>query len=238
MTFPRIAFWTILAFLVSIGSTVHADSRLVDGLGRHIDVPEENEHVICSGSGCLRLLTYLQAQDMVVGVDDMETRRTRFDARPYAIAHPEYRKLPIFGEFRGHDNPELILTLNPQPHVIFKTYASSMGYNPGELQAKTGIPVVALNYGDLGQLRSELYRSLRLMGRITGKQDRAEKVIAFFEETITELRRRTKDIPEADRPTVFLGGVAFKGPHGFHSTEPTYPPFQFVNAHNLAHDPD
>lgn len=44
----------------------------------------------------------------------------------------------------------MILTLDPQPQVIFKTYAG-MGHDPEELQAKTGLPVVVLDSGDLGE---------------------------------------------------------------------------------------
>jgi iron complex transport system substrate-binding protein len=34
-----------------------------------------------------------------------------------------------------------------------------------------------------------------------------------------------------------VGGIAYRGPHGFRSTEPGYPPLIFVNAANLAYDP-
>ncbi|MDC0335777.1 iron ABC transporter substrate-binding protein [Pseudodesulfovibrio sp.] len=226
----------LLLFLVlAVPVSVKAES-IVDSSQRSVDIPEDVERIICSGSGCLRLLTYLQAQTMAVAVDDIESRRRKFDARPYAIANPQFKTLPIFGEFRGHDNPELILTLEPLPQIILKTYASSMGYNPQELQKKTGIPVVVLNYGDLGKLRLQLYQTLRTMGEVVGKQQRAENVIAFIEAQINDLEQRTVDIAQRDRPSVFVGGVAFKGPHGYQSTEPAYPPFSFVNANNLAYD--
>lgn len=225
----------VLGLLLFLACPASAGSRaIVDASGRSVAVPDDVGRVICSGSGCLRLLTYLEAQSMAVAVDDIESRRKSFDARPYALANPQFKSLPIFGEFRGHDNPELILTLEPQPQVILKTYASSMGYNPVELQQKTGIPVVVLNYGDLGKQRPQFYHSLRTMGEVVGRQERAEEVIAFIEGLIADLEQRTADIPEQDRPSVFVGGVAFKGPHGYQSTEPAYPPFAFVNAHNLA----
>ncbi|MEF2145506.1 MAG: iron ABC transporter substrate-binding protein [Desulfovibrionaceae bacterium] len=230
-----VALAVLGCLLVLSGSSAYAESRTVyDALGKNVEIPDRVERVICSGSGCLRLLSYLQAQPMVVAVDDIESRRSSFDARPYALANPQFKTLPIFGEFRGRDNPELILTLEPQPQVILKTYASSMGYDPAELQNKTGIPVVVLDYGDLGGKRPQLYQSLRTMGEVLGKQVRAEEVIAFMEAQIADLQRRTKDVPEQERPTVFVGGVAFKGPHGYQSTEPAYPPFAFVNARNLA----
>lgn len=212
-----------------------ADNVQTDSSGRSVTTPETVDRVICSGPGCLRLLTYLQAQNKAIAVDDIESRRKTFDARPYAMANPRFKTLPIFGQFRGHDNPELIMTLEPQPQVILKTYGT-MGHDPVELQAKTGIPVVVLNYGDLGANKAHLYESLRIMGKVVGKQQRAEAVIDFFETQINDLKRRTADIPAGERPSVFIGGVAFKGPHGYHSTEPAYPPFAFVNANNLAYD--
>lgn len=212
-----------------------ADSMVtvVDGMGREVTVPFDPEYVICSGPGCLRLLVYLQAQDRIASVDDMEGGRPEFDARPYALANPWFRGMPVFGEFRGRDNPELIVMLDPQPQVIFKTYPL-MGMDPLELENKTGIPVVVLNYGNLSSGRGDLYNSLRTMGSVMNRSDRAEEVIDFLEETIADLQERTSDIPMGEKPTCFVGGIAYRGPHGFQSTEPGYPPFMFAGAENVA----
>ena len=226
---------SLLLYLTVIASAVAAARTVTDAYGRQVEIPHTVEHVICSGPGALRLLTYLQCQSKIVAVDDMEKRRPQFDARPYALANPGFKEYPVFGEFRGHDHPELILTLEPLPQVIFKTYPT-MGHDPVELFRKTGIPVVVLDYGNLGERRAELYRSLRIMGEVMGASARAEAVIAFLEETIADLHRRTADIAENLRPSCFVGGIAYRGPHGFQSTEPTYPPFAFVHARNLAHD--
>ncbi len=220
----------LLGALPDVGA---ADRVVADGAGRKVSVPAAVEHVICSGPGALRLLTYLQAEEKIVAVDDMEKQRPRFDARPYALANPQFKQAPIFGQFRGYDHPELILTLDPAPQVIFKTYPG-MGHDPVELQQKTGIPVVILQYGELAGDRSQLYRSLKIMGEVVGRQQRAEQVISFFEEKIADLRQRTDPVPHKKRPTCFVGGIAFKGPHGFQSTEPGYPPFSFVGVKNVA----
>ena len=223
-----------LCFLLC--ASVSAQARTVtDAMGRNVEVPDLVQRVICSGPGCLRLLTYLRAQDFAVAADDIESRRNRFDARPYALANPQIRELPVFGRFRGQDDPELILTLDPQPQIIFKTYGN-MGHDPVELQSKTGIPVVVLEAGDLGAGKEDFYRSLRLMGDILGRGERAENVISFFESAMADLTARARDIPAGDRPSAYLGGVAHKGPHGFRSTEPTYPPFVLAGARNLAHE--
>ena len=226
----------IVAILV-LSLTITAEARVItDAAGRQVEIPDRVERVICSGPGALRLLTYLEAQDLAVAVDSMEKRKPRFEARPYALANPKFKLLPLFGDFRGHDHPELILGLNLQPQVIFKTFAA-MGHDPVELQQKTGIPVVILNYGDLGANRRHFYQALGIMGAVLDRQARADQLIAFFDTSITDLKARTRDIPDNRRPAGFVGGVAKKGPHGFQSTEPGYPPFVFTGLRNLAYDP-
>ncbi len=209
------------------------DAWLHDALGQPLTLALPVERVICSGSGCLRLLTYLQAQDRIIAVDSIERRGSALNARPYAIANPQFKDYPLFGEFRGWDNPELIAALNPPPQVIFKI-AGGRGQDPAKLQRKTTVPVIPLHYGNLGDARDTLNRSLREMAVVVGKSERAEAVIAYFDELERDLRRRTLDIPEAMRPTCYVGGLAWRGPHGLQSTDLSFEPFTFVSAHNVA----
>jgi iron complex transport system substrate-binding protein len=208
-----------------------------DALSRKVTVSEKVDYVICSGAGCLRLLTYLNAQDKIVAVDDMETKEWSYDARPYALANPRFREYPVFGQFRGFDNPELIVSMDTAPQVIFKTY-SNMGFDPDELQDITGIPVVVLNYGGLTSDREDFYASLRLMASIVGKQERAGEVIDFIENTIADLKRRTGNINTEGKKRCYVGGISYMGPLGLQSTEPLYPPFYFTNALNVAFHPE
>lgn len=226
----------LFALIGGVAAVSAAEVTVTDTWGREVTIPEKVTRVICSGSGCLRYLVYLQGQDLAVAVDDMEKSRSMFESRPYYLAHPELKDKPLFGEFRGFDNPELIVALDPAPQVIFKVNGK-MGHDPVELQNKTGIPVIILEYGQLGIGKKEMDETLLLMGRVIGKEQRAREVIAFFDGIIGDLAKRTADIPEDERPRCYIGGVAFKGPHGMTSTEPAYPPFMFVNARNIAADP-
>lgn len=233
----KIKWWMVclLAFtgVCLGGGNAFADRTFSDARGRSLVLPDKVDRMICSGPGCLRLATYLNAQDKVVAVDNIEGRKRVFDARPYALANPGYKELPVFGGFRGQDDPEKILGLDPMPQVIFKTYPE-LGHDPDELQAKTDIPVVILDYGDLGRNRSKLFAAMTLMGRVLGPaaEARAKQVVGFFSREIKDLETRTRDVDHKKR--CFVGGIAFKGPHGFQSTEPFYPPFQLVNAVNIA----
>jgi iron complex transport system substrate-binding protein len=212
------------------------DHRIVkDALNRKVKIPTDVRHIICSGSGSLRLISYMQANDLVVGVDEMEKKNNSFDARDYAIANPEYRKLPLIGGMKGLDNPELILNLNPQPDVIFKVYSVS-GFDPVELQRKTGIPVIVLKYGDLGYHIEDFFNSLTIIGKALNRGKRADELISFVKLILKDLTKRTENIPDNKKSTCYVGGVAYNGPHGLCSTEPAYSPFKMLNVNNVAFD--
>ncbi|PAV10488.1 iron transporter [Methanosarcina spelaei] len=210
-----------------------------DGFGREVTIPESVEQVVCSGAGCLRYLVYLQAQDYVVGVDSIEKEKSEVEGRPYVLANPQLKDYPLIGEFRGKDDPEKIIAINPQ--VILKTGASGQptatnSADAEALQNKTGIPVVMFPYGSLKneEQKAQMYSSLRIMGKVVDKQERAEEIINYINATMKDLENRTADIPESERKTVYVGGVSSAGAHGIISTEPAYAPFLWVNAKNVA----
>ncbi|MBS3789266.1 iron ABC transporter substrate-binding protein [Candidatus Bipolaricaulota bacterium] len=219
----------VLVFAVSFvaGYPSTQDTAVVeDDLGRTVSVPEDVERIVGLEAGTLRLITYLKATEMVVGVENFEKRDKK---RPYRLAHPELAELQSIGPIHGGDS-ELIVSA--QPEVIFWTYTTKGKAN--DLQNKTGIPVIGLNYGGANSVaRDDFYSALRLMGRILDKESRAEEVINFVEEEITELRERVEG-PEKSGPSAFVGGIGYRGAHGVASTEPSYPPFSFLGIDNVA----
>ncbi len=212
---------------------------ITDGFGRSVEVPANPQKIVCSGSGCLRYVVYLGAQDKVVAVDTQETKEHPFEARAYAITNPQFATLPLFGEMRGKDDPEKIIGIGPE--VIFKTGSTGTTYGTSgpeadTLQGKTGIAVVAFPYGSFrtDAEKAEFRAALRIMGKTLGKEARAEELIAYVDEISADLEKRTKDIPADQQKTAYIGGVSSAGAHGIISTEPAYPPFLWVHAKNIA----
>ncbi|GAA5263535.1 iron complex transport system substrate-binding protein [Methanocalculus sp. MC3] len=216
------------------------DSRIItDQYGREVSVPSDVKSALCSGSGCLRYLVYLQAEDLAVGVDSADKVQEDALGRPYSIVHAGmFESLPLFGEARGRDDPEKIVALGPD--IVFKTTSSGVAVGTAEaeaLQQRTGVPVIGFQYGSV---RTEadlllMYNSLRLMGSVIGREERAEDVIDFIEKEIADLEERTRDIPVSERKRVYIGGIGNKGAHGIISTEPAYGPFEWVHADNVAY---
>ena len=145
------------------------------------------------------------------------------------MAHPELRKLPSIGT-GNYADPELIIVISPD--LIFCTYA-----NFGEaeqLQKKTGVPVVAVEYGDFNKNIDVMFSALKFMGKILNKEKRADLLISYINNCISDLNNRTNNILQIKKPGIYIGGIAYHGSHGLTSTMSPYTPFKFVNAANVA----
>jgi len=71
----------MLVYLPSAYAHLDETRTITDAMGRTHEIPVEVDKVICSNSGCLRLLTYLQAHDRIVAVDSIEIKGSPTDAK-------------------------------------------------------------------------------------------------------------------------------------------------------------
>lgn len=238
MKYPRKPALLLLLLMwgmyAAVSSCFAADPvTVVDVAGRTVKISTPPERIVCLSSGTLRLICFLQASGKVVGVEEFE--KTRPTARPYIMAYPELTKLPSIGPGGPasiNREPDLEALLKVKPDVIFISYMEPA--NLDAFQAKVGIPVVALSSGRFASLDEKMYESLRIAGKIVGKQDRAEEVIKFIEGMRADLKKRSADAPEDSKPTVYAGAVGYKGVQGLESTEASFLPLEWVGAKNLA----
>lgn len=206
-------------------------TQVTDLAGREVEVTVPAERVTAIGPGALRLVCYAGCADKVVGIENMEKQWST--GRPYILANPELLDLPVIGQGGPDSTPDPEMLLNADPDVIFVAYLVDAA-KADELQAKTGIPVVVLSYGQLGTFDQEVYDSIALIGEITGETERAEEVIAYIKGCRKDLEERTADIPEDEKPRVYVGGIGMKGTHGIESTQGNFPPLASIGAVNVA----
>lgn len=205
--------------------SVEEKIKVKDLAGREVEVPKNVSKIVAIGPGALRLVVYLQATDKVVGVENAE-KTWEVYTRPYRLANPQLADLPTIG-VGGPDDPkpnvEEIMKLKPD--VIFAVVSAQYAEN---LQEKTGIPVIVINYGTLGNFRTtELFESIRLTGKVLGKDKRAEEIIAYINDVVKDLDSRTKNATKPSK--VYVGALGFKGQHGITSTTCRFPPFEVNN---------
>lgn len=215
---------------------VSADSTartITDVLGREVEIPTKIDSIICNGPGALRLICYAQAQDLVVGVEDVVNTNLNNIKCPYGYAfHELFEDLPSIGKGGARSNTayeEKIIML--QPDVILSAYS---GDAVEELARKTGIPVVCITQYEGTIFSDDIKDSLKLIGEILGKQERCAELVAYMNEAEEDLNNRTKDIPDEDKIRAYAGAVTFSGGHGLEGTYANFGPFTAINAINVA----
>ena len=214
-------------------SSASADSGMktvVDAYGRNIEVPANVERAATVGSGA-RFVVYAGGQDKLVAVTEMETDPAL--NRPYSIAYKDlFESLPATSNgnhlLETSVNTEELLLADPQ--VIISSRSAE---ECDQLQETTGIPVVGISYQN--QLFSDdVIKSIECVGEALGTEEHAQATIDALKTWQADLDDRTKDIPDADKPTIYVGAVNYKGAKSWGGTYDNYAPAMAVNAINVA----
>ena len=204
---------------------------ITDGMDRNVEIPYSVERIVCVGVGALRYTCYVGGADRVVGVEDYETKPGMSRLYNY-VNFDLFQNLPVTGT-NGEPFVEEIINVDPQV-IVMSSYASQ---DPDELSQKTGIPVVVVPGSDT-TLDEKAYVTIRILGELYQLEDRAEDLTAYLKSIQKDLDDRTASIAEDAKPTCYVGGVSFKGHHGFEGTEAYYGPFELIHAKNLANTTD
>lgn len=206
---------------------------LTDLMGREVTLDAPARRVVAIGPGALRLYTYAGNLDYVVGVEQME--KNDITGKPYMLANPDLADLPMIGQGGPNNAPDAEKILAVTPDVIFSTYATDASV-ADELQAKTGIPVVVINYGGFGVTSifgETIENSLMVIGEAIGDTSQAEAAYGVIAGARDDLQTRTAEIADADKPTVYVGGLGSRGKHGIDSTQGEYALLDVINAINV-----
>ena len=200
---------------------------ILDAKGREVEIPYGVERIVCVGVGALRYSCYVGAADRVVAVEDYETKPGMSRLYNY-VNFDKFKDLPVIGT-NGEPFPEEIIQVDPQ--VIVMSLSASV--DPDDLSAQTGTPVVVVPGSD-STLDDKAYETIRILGELFQLEQRSAELTQYLKGVQADLDQRTANIPEEEKPTVYVGGVSFKGHHGFEGTEAHYGPFQLIHANNLA----
>lgn len=217
---------------------------VTDMIGRQVAVtPGSYRRVVCIGAGALRMYSYIGDTALLCGVEDIDNttlddRPKMFDAvaRPYVLAYGDvFAALPSCGV--GGPNAqaaEAEKILSCQPDIIISEYEDVE--KADALQQQVGVPVITLRTGVDGVFAEAFPGSLRLLGQLFGREDRAETLISFIESETAEITRRAAGAADDDRPGAYICGLGNWGTTNHLMTSQSYAAFRVANIRNVVTD--
>ena len=172
----------LLALVALVLAPPAAAERMVtDSAGREVAVPDRIERVFAAGPPA-SILLYVLAPDRMIGWP----RAPRAEEMPYIA--PEYRDLPEVGWLTGRgDTVNLEVLLQSEPDLIldFGSVRDTYVSLAERVQAQTGIPYILID----GRFENTA-DALRLLGRVLGVEERAERLAAYVEDSFAEIDGR------------------------------------------------
>lgn len=204
----------------------NGNRTITDMAGRSVQVPSHVEKVM-GFDASNREVCYLGCADKIIGLQGMETKC--LDDLPYLVANPELKNKTNMGSLDdGSANYEELIKKHPD--VVFVDSAQKAQ----TIESKTGLPAVVVYTGMIGT--DDQYKnyteSLKLMGKVLGKEDRANELVGFMDEEISDLKTRSANAQ--CNKTVYVGGHAYFGDHGLSYTNSYYPSFNYLHLNNVA----
>ena len=188
---------------------------ITDMVGREITVhPGTYQRVVCIGAGALRMYSYVGDMNLLCGVEDIDNtslaqRPAMFDtvARPYVMAYEELlQKLPscgVGGPMAQAAEAEKILSCDPD--IVISEFEDVDKSNA--LQEQLGVPVITLSTGKDGVFDQKFFDSMTLLGKIFGKEDRAQELVQFVKDEQAAIEATVAGIADADKPSVYICGL-------------------------------
>lgn len=191
----------LLLLLLAILALPAQARTITDSAGRVVEIPNEVNTVFAAGPPA-SILVYIMKPELLTGWP----RALRPEERDY-IAAP-YRDIPETGRLTGRGgeaNLERVLEIQPDLIIDFGSVRDTYVDLANRVQEQTGIPYILID----GRFENTP-EALRLLGDALGVPERGEELAADVEATFTRIDAILDDVPEEDRPRVYLA----RGPEG------------------------
>ena len=203
--------------------------QVMDCVGREVTLEKEAEKIVdLTMIDGVRTLVQLGAQDRVVGISNQGSRIFNTEGmvkKNYVIvsqAAPELKDLAVVGDSK-EPNVEMIISLKPDVILV-----DSMAKNVAEhIQKQTNTPVVCV--GSFGSFHYDMFR---MLGKIVGKEERAEELVTFTKNKMKLVTDITAGIGADERKRLFYWTHPFAG--NAPKTNGNYEAFQLAGGKNVA----
>ncbi|QSZ67691.1 hypothetical protein RJ40_09310 [Methanofollis aquaemaris] len=166
---------------------------VTDGAGRDVEIRLPVERIVTNYPPAVRMVTTLGAADRFVGVDSITQSQTD---QFVCLLNPGIADLTCVGNPRDL-NVETVLEL--QPDLVLVAGWNKESLEDLEDKGLTVFGVVAENHDQMKSTMSQL-------GKALGSDDAATDFTEIYQNTLDAVTSQTGDLPEEQRPKVYLGG--------------------------------
>lgn len=212
------------------------------------DLVEMNvQHIVASGVGALRFVSYLDSADLVVAVEPREN--TAYNSKSYVYAYG-YDNTTVYNRSIGSGGDGLIgyseklSQLATPPEVIVysvpsATLTADRLKNIDDVEALGMRVVVILELNtmlnnDGSGLSATFVKQTSLLGHVLNKTQRASELMEYMNSTIADLRTRMNGVSAADKQvSAYIGSLSYSGAKGFDFTSSSYDPFTILGVNNV-----
>lgn len=197
-----------LAGLAALALPAHAEKVTVtDIIGRKVEVEAPVKKIILGEGRQMYFVAALDRDDpfkRVVGWRDDLGKADPDSYKAYLERYPQIAKLPTFGGMKeGAFDIEQAISLKPD--VLFLNIEAKIASDEARLVEKlasVGIPVVYVDFREKPFENTE--PSMRLIGKLFGKEQLAEDFIRFRAEQIALVTERLAKAPDLKKPLVMM----------------------------------
>ena len=217
------------------------ETEITDMIGRTVIIrPGSYQRVVCIGAGALRMYSYIGDVKLLAGVEDIDNttlaeRPAMFDsvARPYVLANSDtFNTLPscgVGGPMAQAAEAEKILSCNPD--IVISEFEDVE--KSDALQEQLGVPVITLSTGSGGVFDDKFTGSMKLLGTVFSEEEKAETLISYIASERSAIEARVADIPEEDKPSVYICGLGNWGTTNHLMTAENYICLQIAGVKNV-----
>ena len=219
----------VLPLIASPISEIASQKGIIDMRGREVLLNEPIKKIVATEAGSLRLLSYFDAINKVVAVENSGNGKEKGDdpffyLATYRIAHPQLKDLADIG---SSSNFEAIISTGAD--LVISSTVDVVKLN--SYHTSLNIPVFAID-ADVELNNLELmFKQFEVVGELLGEEERAKELIEGIKEIIEDLNSRTESISEIKQS--YVGGMMYYGPSDLLRTTGDYDSFDLVNVKNV-----
>lgn len=205
--FKMVARAAAISLALMPGLAMAEKVEITDITGRKVEVNVPVQRVILGEGRQVYFTAALDTDDpfkRVVGWRDDFKKADLDGYNIYLQKFPDMAKIPTFGGMKdGTFDIEQAVALKPDV-IIMNTEAKSATEESGYIEklAKVGIPLVYIDFREKPMQNTDA--SMRIIGTLFGKQDRAEEFVTFRQAEISKVTDRLAKAGDLKKPVVFM----------------------------------